>query len=117
MARPLRRVRQHVADRCRVGGMDRARAAQLTLGLGLLLGEDVAPVRAASLDAAGTAHAETLRRALLRLHLGHEPSFVFSYDAGRHAAHALDASAVTCLPAPAVSGASCRSTPMRRALL
>src|SRR6185369_11324582 len=98
MARSSGRVRQHVADRCRVGGMHRAGLAQLALGLGLFLGEDVAPVGAAPLDAAGTPDAETLRRALLRLHLGHVPSFVFSYDAGRHAARALDASAITCLP-------------------
>src|ERR1051326_3691991 len=41
---PSARVRQHAADRRRIGMIDRAGAAQLALRLRLLLGEDVAPV-------------------------------------------------------------------------
>src|SRR5262249_3065044 len=71
----LARVRQHVADRRRVSVIDRARAAQLALGLRALLGQDVAPIGAAALDAAAAAHPEALRSAPLGLHLGHMPSF------------------------------------------
>src|SRR5688572_1440368 len=79
----LRRVRQHRADGGRVGAVHGAPATQLALRLGALLGQDVALERAAALDAAAAAHAETLRRAPLRFHLGHCCSLLFSYDAGR----------------------------------
>src|SRR5690606_29792269 len=52
----LRRIRQHGTDRRRVGVVHRARAPQLALALGALLGEDVPPVRAGALDAAAAAH-------------------------------------------------------------
>src|SRR6185503_18779089 len=83
MARPSARVRQHAADRRRVGVVHGAAPAHLALPLRALLGEDVALVGAAALDAAAAADAETLRRAPLALHLGHMPSFVFLDDAGR----------------------------------
>src|SRR5689334_24570549 len=89
MARSSARVRQHVADRRRVGVVHGAAPAHLALPLGALLGQDVALVGAAALDAATATNAETLSGAPLALHLGHMPSFVFSYDAGRLATRAL----------------------------
>src|SRR6185369_997320 len=89
MARPSARVRQHAADRRRVGVVHGAAPAHLALPLRALLGQDVALVGAAALDAAAATDAETLRRAPLALHLGHMPSFVFSYDAGRFATRTL----------------------------
>src|SRR3977135_3661765 len=82
MARSLSRVRQHGTDRGRVGGVHPAGKPQLALRLGGLLGQDVAPVGRAALDATAAADPETLGRALLRLHLRHDFS-LFSYDAGR----------------------------------
>src|SRR6185503_14030415 len=67
----LGRVRQHRTHRRRVGRVDRAAPAHLALPFGGLLGEDVALVRAAALDAAGTADLEALRRAPFGLHLRH----------------------------------------------
>src|SRR6185295_2064796 len=98
MARSSVRVRQHGPHGCRIGVVDRAAAAHVALPLGALLGQDVALVGAAALDAAAAADAETLHRAPLGLHLGHMPSFIFSYDAGRspHRGDAFKATAITC---------------------
>src|SRR5205085_9685227 len=71
MPRSLRRVRQDVADRCRIGVVHRAAAAHLALPLGGLLGKDVALVGACALDAAAAAHLEARGGAALGLHLGH----------------------------------------------
>src|SRR5688572_32836390 len=97
MARSLRRVRQHRLHLPLVAVVDLGGAAQLALPLGALLGEDVAHERLRALDAAARAHGEALRGASLGFHLWHDlPFSLFSYDAGRLAARALDAAAVTC---------------------
>src|SRR5690606_35578514 len=64
-------VRHHGADAYRIRVMHLHRAAQLALVLGGLLGEDVALEGLATLDRAARTNAESLGRALLRLHLGH----------------------------------------------
>src|SRR5947207_10067612 len=71
MALSSARVRQHAADRCRVGVVHRAAPAHLALPLGALLGEDMALVRAAALDAAAAAHLEALDRKSTRLNSSH----------------------------------------------
>ena len=58
--------------------MDIGCAAQLTFGLGGLLGQDVALERLAPLDGAPRANAEPLGRALLGLHFGHDCSFLIA---------------------------------------
>src|SRR5689334_11675094 len=83
MARSLRRVRQHRADRGCVGLVDGAAPAHLALSLRALLREDVALVGARALDAAAAAHVEALRGAALGLHLRHnDASFSFSLTPG-----------------------------------
>src|SRR3954471_9201647 len=83
MARSLRRVRQHAAHCLQVGEVHRAALAHLALPLGRLLGEDVALVGAAPLDAAARADGEALRSAPFRLHLGHDYSLLcFSLTPG-----------------------------------
>src|SRR5919201_5986127 len=80
MARSSARVRQHRADRRRIGLIDAAAPAHLALALRGFLREDVALVGARALDAAAAAHAEALRGAALGLHLRHTkaPCFCFS---------------------------------------
>jgi hypothetical protein len=53
---------------------DGGAAAQVPLALGVLLGEDVAQVRLAALDAAAGAFPEALRGGAPRFHLGHDNS-------------------------------------------
>jgi hypothetical protein len=54
--------------------MNRRRAAQLTLGLGGLLGQNVALERLTALDGAAAANLKALGSAFLGFHLGHDDS-------------------------------------------
>src|SRR5262249_32660996 len=66
------RVRHHGLDRLRVGAVDAGGATQVPLVLGALLREDMALERHGALDAAAPTDPESLLRAALRLHLGHD---------------------------------------------
>src|SRR5512132_2202830 len=68
--------RQHLRHVAHVRLVDRDGAAQVAFVLGRLLRQDVALERLAALDGAARADPEPLRGALLRLHLGHDSSFV-----------------------------------------
>src|SRR5581483_11466752 len=78
----LRRVRQHGADRRRVGLIDMAHLAHVALTLGALLRQDMALVGARALDAAAAAHLEALGGAALGLHLRHSTAPRFSLTPG-----------------------------------
>src|SRR5882672_1860095 len=78
---PLR-VRHHAPHRLHVGRMQLDRPAQMALGLGGLLGKDVALERLATFDRTAVADDEALGCALFRLHLGHGALLSFLY-AGR----------------------------------
>src|SRR5450631_4417097 len=78
-------VGQHAAHRLVVGRVQIHRAAQVTLALGRLLGQDVAFERLSTLDRAAGPNFEPLRSALLGLHLRHFLPSLFVYAAGRPA--------------------------------
>ncbi|KAG1252663.1 hypothetical protein G6F65_017819 [Rhizopus arrhizus] len=71
---PLSSERHHGLDGGHVGFMNRCRATQLTLGLGGLLGQNVALERLTALDGAAAANLKALGGAFLGFHLGHDDS-------------------------------------------
>src|SRR3970282_1109951 len=70
-------VREHHADRALVRRVHPGRAAQVSLALGVLLGEDVAQERLAPLEPAAGELLEALGRAALGLQLRHDDSCIF----------------------------------------
>src|SRR5689334_14815104 len=75
-------VGQHHAHRGPVRGVHFGTPAQVTLALGVLLGEDVARESLAALDAAAGALPEALGRGALGLQLGHDNNSCFSLAPG-----------------------------------